>query len=252
MIDIHTHILPALDHGPEEINESIIIAREAVENNIQTVFATPHFRPGVYENEGLTVKEAVLDFNVRLRNESIPLHVKSGHEMTLYPGMVEDLLSGRLLPLEDTNYVLVEIQSDDSFALIKTLFYSMQMEGYIPIITHPERLGAYPETEEPLYYFVSHGALAQMSAAAVAGRNGRKRQRFALKLLRKNLAHFIASQADSIPFRLKPAYEQTAAVLGLKKSRDMQENTKRLLVGSPALVDPPEPLHKKRAFFKRT
>lgn len=252
MIDIHTHILPKLDHGPEAVNESIAIAKEAVANNIQTVFATPHYRPGLYENDGLTVKEAVLDFNTQLRAESIPLHVKSGHEITLHQEMVDDLLSGQLLPLEDTNYVLVEMQAGDTFARIKRLFYSMQLEGYIPIMTHPERLLGSPETDDPLYYFVSHGALAQVSAATVAGKRGRKKQRFALKLLRKNLAHFIASQADSVPFRLKPAYEQTAAALGLKKARELQENTKSLLVGSPAFVDAPEPLHRKHAFFKRT
>ncbi|MDZ5784225.1 tyrosine-protein phosphatase [Marinococcus luteus] len=251
MIDIHTHILPGLDHGPEAVSESIAIAKEAAANNIQTVFATPHYRPGVYDNDGLAVKESVLDFNVQLRAESIPLHVKSGHEITLYKEMVHDLLSGQLLPLEDTNCVLVEMQTGDTFMQIKALFYSMQLEGYIPIMTHPERLQSSEETDEPLYYLVSHGALAQVSAEAVAGRQGWRRQRFALKLLRKNLAHFIASQADSVPFRLKPAYEQTAAVLGLAKARELQENTKRLLVGSPAFVEPPEPLHKKRVFFKR-
>ncbi|WP_022793425.1 tyrosine-protein phosphatase [Marinococcus halotolerans] len=251
MIDIHTHILPKLDHGPEAVHESIAIAKEAVANNIQTVFATPHYRPGVYENEGLTVKEAVLDFNTQLRAESIPLHVKSGHEITLHQEMVGDLLSGQLLPLEDTNYVLVEMQTGDTFGQIKRLFYSMQLEGYIPIMTHPERLFGSTETDDSLYYFISHGALSQVSAEAVAGKHGRKKQRFALKLLRKNLAHFIASQADSVPFRLKPAYEQTAAVLGLNKALDLQENTKRLLGGLPAFVDQPEPMRRKRAFLKR-
>ncbi len=67
MIDIHAHILPAIDDGPETIEESIEICKVAANDGIRTIVATPHSKDGVYESKSAEILQAVdtLKFTVK-------------------------------------------------------------------------------------------------------------------------------------------------------------------------------------------
>lgn len=109
MIDIHNHILPELDDGAADSSIALAMVRQAADDGIQTVMATPHFRTSQFQVEGSRVRQAASDFNQLLRNRGIPLQVLAGQEIRVTACLLEDLMQQRAIPLGDTRYLLLEL-----------------------------------------------------------------------------------------------------------------------------------------------
>ena len=82
MIDIHSHILPGVDDGAKTIEDSLDMARAAVEDGIHTIIATPHHHNGKYDNYKTDILTRVKELNLQLENHNIPLTVLPGQETT--------------------------------------------------------------------------------------------------------------------------------------------------------------------------
>src|SRR5690625_3004300 len=97
MIDIHSHILPGVDDGAQTEADSIEMAREAVEQGIHTIIATPHHRNGKYENSRANIEKQVDILNGLFANEAIPLTVRKVKEMRLIEEIIDIIDSGDFL-----------------------------------------------------------------------------------------------------------------------------------------------------------
>ena len=95
MIDIHCHLLPGVDDGPEDLEESLAMARVAVEDGIQGVVATPHFRTGVYPNTKPDILERLKSLQEALREYRIPLAVYPGSAFPLTRSYWRGLIRGK-------------------------------------------------------------------------------------------------------------------------------------------------------------
>src|SRR4051794_17534119 len=105
MIDIHSHILPGLDDGAKNLEDSLDMARLAVKDGIHTVIATPHHANGVYTNEKADVVQAVMQLNEALVSNGIPLNIIAGQEIRVYDQFIDDFYQSKLLTLHNSNYV---------------------------------------------------------------------------------------------------------------------------------------------------
>ena len=162
MVDIHCHILPGIDDGAKTIYDSVNMAKEAVQEGVTTIIATPHHKNGQYENEKIDILDKVTQLNEYLSNEGIPLTILPGQEVRIYGEIIEDYhAGGRILPLNETNYLFIEFPSGSVPRYAERLFFDLQTEGLIPIIVHPERNQEIIENPDLLYKFVNNGALSQ-------------------------------------------------------------------------------------------
>lgn len=139
MIDIHCHILPGIDDGPKTIEESILMAKEAVNQGINTIIATPHHRNNSYVNEKESILRIVREFNEILQNEQIPLEILPGQETRIFGEILEDYKKEEILTLNNSNYLFIEFPTSTVPRYAERLLYDIQLEGLIPIIVHPER-----------------------------------------------------------------------------------------------------------------
>lgn len=250
MIDIHCHILPDVDDGARTMEEAIEMARAAVEDGIQTVVATPHHYNGHYINERQEIQAAVSTLRAELAERSIPLQVLCGQEIRLYERMLDDYDSSKLQLLHDSDYLLVEFPSHGIPSFADEIFHELHLLGKIPIIAHPERNKAIAEDPDKLLAFISNGALAQVTSHSVSGGLGRKLQQQSLELCRRNLIHFVSSDAHNNrnrPFMLSEAYR----IIREQASPDMEaylvDNAECIV--SNRLLDKREPLRAKRKWF---
>ncbi|MHB8809916.1 MAG: tyrosine-protein phosphatase [Desulfobulbaceae bacterium] len=205
MIDIHCHILPALDDGPRSMDLSLAMAEIAVKDGIEVIIATPHADGTLITPARLDA--AVRDLNRALSARHLPLTVVPGFELPHYLAL--DLAPTHTLA--GSNHVLVEFPFDilpgDAPALISTLIG----RGFQPVIAHPERNGEIIADPRLLTEMISAGAQVQMTAASITGELGPDCQRCAHYLLRRGLAHFIATDAHSPTFRT-PVLSRACAV----------------------------------------
>lgn len=229
MIDIHCHILPAVDDGPVNVDESILMAREAVKEGIKTIVATPHHKNNTYINTKEQVLESVALLNQTLKKEEIPLNILPGQESRIFGEILEDYKNGDVLTINNTRYLFVEFPSSTVPRYADRLFFELQNEGIIPIIVHPERNKDLIENPIKLYQLVKNGALTQVTAASITGFFGKKIKKFSYQLLECNLTHFVSSDAHNIhnrSFKLAYAYSIIEKEFGLEYMHMLMDNSK--------------------------
>jgi protein-tyrosine phosphatase len=195
MFDLHSHILPGIDDGSRDLGTSIEMARMYVDDGVECVACTPHILPGLYHNTGPQIREAVRVLQMRLYDAGVGLRLFPGADNHVIPDFVEGLQRGHLLSLADTRYVLVEPPHHVAPARMDDLFFSLIIAGYVPILTHPERMGWIEAKYESVRRLVDRGVWMQVTVGALTGRFGRAPKYWAERMLAEGLVHILATDA---------------------------------------------------------
>lgn len=232
MIDIHCHILPFMDDGAEDFDTALAMAEAAKKDGITTVIATPHHANGQYMNPAPNIKEAVELMNEKLRQHGNPLLVLPGQEIRVYGDLLDDLARGQLLSLADSRYILLEMPSSRVPRNMEEVCHELMIQGFVPVIAHPERNAEVAADPSKLERLIELGALGQVTAQSLAGVFGNKLQKLSLELCRRNSIHVIASDAHDCahrPFGLSAAYEVIEKDLGSQMREYLSGNAQHML-----------------------
>ena len=251
MIDLHCHIVAGIDDGAQTLEDSLIMARTAVQEGITTIIATPHHKNGRYQNPKDEILVKVEELNQRLKVEKIDLEILPGQEPAINGELLVDFEAGQIMTLNDTNYVFVELPSDHVPRYTEKMLFDLQLKGLIPVIVHPERNREIHERPELLYKLVEKGALAQLTAGSFCGKFGKKIKSFSEQLIEANLVHFIASDAHNVTsraFHLGHAYDLIEKQYGIDMVYLFTENAELLVEGMNVFKEQPEPV-KRRKFL---
>lgn len=249
MIDIHCHILPGLDDGAQNLNDSLDMARAAVSNGIHKVVATPHHKTSRFDNPKATIFEKVSELNEILQKQMIPLEVLLGQEVRIFGDFVEAYKNEQILTVNLQNYVLIEFPSNHVPSYSEHLFYDIQMNGLTPIIVHPERNSQIVEQPDKLFNLIEKGALSQITASSITGDLGKKIQKFSFRLIDANLTHFIATDAHNItsrPFNLAEAYDVVEKEYGIDFVDMFMSNAEQMVGGKMIFREDPQRIKRKK------
>ena len=195
MIDLHCHILPGMDDGAGDISVSIEMAKLYVADGVTVVACTPHILPGLYHNSGPQIREATLALQQALDREGIPLHLVTGADVHMVPDFVAGLRAGRILSLADSRYVLVEPPHHVAPVRLEQFFFDLVAAGYVPILTHPERLSWIESKYAAIQRLAQGGVWMQVTGASLIGAFGRTAQYWATRMLDEGCVHILATDA---------------------------------------------------------
>lgn len=137
MIDWHCHILPGLDDGAKNIEQSLSMASALAAAGFRTVHCTPHRMPGCYEASNHQVLQGVAALQEQLQERDIPLILQPGCEYCLDEYLLASL--DNPLPLGDSRLILVEILPRLTADMVRQVLYGVVRSGFTPVIAHPER-----------------------------------------------------------------------------------------------------------------
>jgi protein-tyrosine phosphatase len=200
VIDLHCHVLPGIDDGPETIEGSLALARAAAASGTATLVATPHVS-WRYPNEAATIARLVEELNTRLDAEGIPLQVRPGAEIAMTRAAeLEPAELGRL-GLGGGQWLLVECPFTPVATGMDALVLDLQRRGHHVVLAHPERCPAFHRDRRPLEMLVREGVLTSITAGSLVGRFGGTVQRFAMQLVRDELVHNVASDTHDLERR---------------------------------------------------
>jgi protein-tyrosine phosphatase len=224
MIDLHSHILPGVDDGSPDLETSLAMARMAVDDGIQIMACTPHFMPGLYNNEVLDIKKRVLTLNKILAENNIDLPLVAGGDIHIRPDFVSCLKQNRVLCVHDTRYVLFEPPHVMKPMRLEELLFEIQMAGYVPIVTHPERLAWIEQHYPAIGRMVEGGAWMQITAGSLTGRFGKRPQYWAQRMLQDGHVHIMATDAHNLgsrPPKMAKAYGLAESEVGKDEARNL-------------------------------
>ncbi|MCP1154201.1 tyrosine protein phosphatase [Peribacillus frigoritolerans] len=251
MIDIHCHILPGVDDGSVDMEESFNMAKKAVEAGITHLFATPHHLNEKYVNAKSDIMDRVERLNESYQQENIPLTIHPGQEVRIHRDIFTSLEKGEILTLDDNGtYLLLELPSGKVPTYTQEVIYELLLKGITPIIVHPERNKELLEDHKLLFELVQEGALTQLTSGSIIGIFGKNVQSFSKKIIEHNLAHFVATDAHNIDtrgFALQQAYETITKAYGIQRTFYFKENAEQLIKGQSPSLEKPVPF--KRNFL---
>lgn len=199
-VDIHSHVLPAVDDGSPSIEVSLDMLRRALAEGISALVLTPHIKA----NDGRAVAElhcarfAELCDAVRVAELPVELHL--GCEVAFRFNMPEvaEWPSG---PLANGRYVLVDLPPGPLSPGLEKGFFDLRSAGYRPILAHPERHRQLANDPEQIGRLREQDLLLQLNAGSLSGRFGGRAQRVAELLVSRGWADFIASDGHDMEKR---------------------------------------------------
>lgn len=213
VIDLHCHVLPGIDDGPETFEESVELARAAAAAGTRTIVATPHVS-WEYRNEASEIARLVGEVNERLADAEVPVEVRAGAEiaMTVVGDLADEELSS--LTLGGGGWLLIEPPFTQIVTGLDAIVADLQQRGYGVVIAHPERCPAFHVDRGMLGSMVAGGALCSITAGSLTGRFGGPPKALAQQLIEERLVHDVASDAhDAV--RRSPSIAAELAQAGL-------------------------------------
>ena len=194
LIDIHCHILPKVDDGPDSVEESLKILKDMRRQGIKHVIVTPHYRPEMFEP---SMKRVIYSYR-HLRDIAYDMGVSMSLGCEYYRNeQIIDHMDNRKRPsMAGSRYVLIEFSMNDLFPTVRNYVYELVTHGCQPIVAHVERYFCCQKMEK-IQELKDMGALIQVNAGSVLGEEGWKLKKFCLELMKKDLIDFIASDTHN-------------------------------------------------------
>lgn len=237
MIDLHSHLLFSVDDGAATLDESLALARRAVEDGIQTCVLTPHIHPGRYANVRSGLVQRVVHFQNELDNHGIPLKVRLGGEVRLSVESLELLLEEEipfLGTVDEFRVMLLEFPHQMIPVGSQQFIEKLLQFKVRPLIAHPERNKAIMAQPEKLGTLINLGCWAQLTAGSIAGRFGDAAYDTAVTLLEREWVHVIATDAHNLEHRppiLSEGVRAAAEVVGAARAQQMVVDWPAKIIG---------------------
>ncbi len=244
MIDVHCHIIPGVDDGPDQIEKSIEMLKMAERDGIRKIIATPHRNHPMGYPKG-NVQEQFDALKVASRNAGIDVDLYLGAEQ--YIGKEDVFREFEAFPLFDGRYLLVEFKTHIDLESLLTIVYELRVKGFWPIVAHVEMYPTIIRNDESIARIKEEGGLIQITASSLMGAVGKKIATKLMNAVRKGQVDFIASDAHGLNMRppvLSTAYKhvQKNATMEIA-NRIFSDNPSKLMLGEEILT--PKTLRKK-------
>lgn len=235
MIDLHCHLLPAIDDGPESLAQALELARLAADSGIRRSVVTPHIQPGCWDNDQAGIERVFRAFQAELEREGIPLEVGMAAEVRVCAEIMSLLAQDRIPFLGEyrgKRVMLLEFPHEQIPAGTDALVRWLMKRDILPMIAHPERNKAVLRDFSKIFPYVEMECLFQVTAGSLAGQFGERCEERALQFLEEGWITVLASDAHNVKHRppnLEEGREAVERVAGPEVAR-------KLVVDNPSEI----------------
>lgn len=226
-VDIHNHILPGIDDGAKNTEESLNLIKKLMDLGIKQFIPTPHIMQDFYPNTFETIWDAYQKLL-----EDIPRKMQK--DITINPAaeyMLDNhfdiLLENESLYTLKGAYVLIEMSYFQAPINLEDIIFKLKTKGYIPVLAHPERYSFFHNKLEYYKKLKKLGCLFQLNLLSLGDHYGKSVEKAALDLLDKQLIDFIGSDVHNENHinKISELYVNESSINRLKKIIETTNNT---------------------------
>lgn len=195
LIDMHCHILPAIDDGAQSVRSSLKMLKIAADEGITHMVATPHYKKDRHSASPETVERLVEEVQDLCDENHLPIRIFPGNEVMYFGDLAETYDENRMLTMNKSEYLLIEYYPDDDFERIRRGIETVQSMGLHPILAHVERYMELRKDMDRIYELSNRGVLMQVNASSITGDQGFSTKQFVKKLLKEQIVDFVGTDA---------------------------------------------------------
>ena len=240
-LDIHAHILPAVDDGAKDMETAITLLQMLKEQEVTHVIATPHFYPDEDNAEDFaqTIQKAYSDLIAEISNRDLP-RVFLGCELRYFSGIGKSRAI-KQFTISGTNYLLLELPYGAPITkiVLQDIIDINEQQGIMPILAHIERYSKVSGYKKLLKLIDDGYALAHVNAGGITDK---AYIRVCEKLIKKGYASYLASDTHSIRNR-PPLIKDALNIISQRLGRSVSN---RFIIKSNQLLEEIEAANEKR------
>jgi tyrosine-protein phosphatase YwqE len=191
-VDIHSHLIPAIDDGAKDMERAIELIIELKEMGYKKLIITPHVSD-MFLNSSEKILEGYQAVKAELlkANIKIELEVAAEYYADEY---FEKLLQDRdILTFGKKNYLLFELSYFTPPQDLESLIYDIKLAGYTPVLAHPERYTYFHNNLNKYKKLKSMGVLFQINQNSIVNYYSDNVTKAVKELIKKGLVDFIGS-----------------------------------------------------------
>ncbi len=193
--DMHSHLLPGIDDGLQDIEDSVEFIKQLKELGYQKLIFTPHILSDLYPNNRETILPKLDLVRKALKKEKVDMPVDAAAEYMIdhsFAELIGTYKKSRLLLIQN-QYILVEMSYLAASPNFEQVIFDLRMLGLIPILAHPERYSYYHQQFETYQRFVDLGCKLQVNLLSLSGVYGSGVRKTAEKLFKHHLVDFLGT-----------------------------------------------------------
>ena len=192
-VDIHSHLLPGIDDGAKDIEDSIALITKMYSFGIKNFITTPHVLGNVYPNSTEIIKSKLEEVRVALKERDFnDIKIDAAAEYMMDEQFSARLEKNDILTIKD-NLILVEMSYFNAPINLYDILFEIQLKGYKPVLAHPERYNFYHNDYQSYYKLKKAGCLFQLNLLSLTEQYGTGVKKTAEKLLKENLYDFVGT-----------------------------------------------------------
>lgn len=246
MIDFHTHIIPGIDDGSRNINETIKLLEEAAENGFEQIILTPHYLEDTYvvnEKDRIELLNKVREY---IPKNKVKLYL--ANEIYVTHNMLDLLKEKEASTINNTRYLLFELPMTRNISNLNDIIYALLENRYIPVIAHPERYKFVQENPNMLLDLISLGVLFQSNYGSLIGVYGNETKKTVKLLLKANMIHFMGTdvhRANTIYPKMNKIMKELRKIISDEKIEELTETNPSLVLQDKEIyIEEPQKIKK--------
>lgn len=225
MIDVHAHILPKLDNSAKTLVDAESLVVTAMQDGIHTIVCTPHMSAKSQWTLP-TIKKRFYRFCSHLQQQGYPITLKLGADIDYRESLCSFLEAEHVLTLNNSRYFLLRLPKEQPPENLEQVVKNCLDKGFVPLITHPERLDWISHHYHRIVALAKQGAWLQITGDSLTGHLGRLPKYWSERLLDEGFVHVIATDAHASDNRapvLSEAYNAAVKLVGQNEAEQLVE-----------------------------
>ncbi len=198
LVDMHSHLLPAIDDGVKTLEEAVAVVKEFVKLGFKKLITTPHIMGDFYRNTPDIILSKLDQLKTRITNEGIDIQLAAAAEYYLDESLIAKLQRGEKLLTFGENYLLIETSYLNAPANFSDAIYLIKQSGYWPVLAHPERYQYLYQSFEKFEEMYEQNISFQLNTNSLLGYYSKPAQLYAKRMIEKNMVNFIGSDCHNM------------------------------------------------------
>ncbi|MBC8769899.1 histidinol phosphatase [Arenibacter sp. BSSL-BM3] len=197
-IDIHNHILPGIDDGAKNVDDSLILIKGFSDFGVNKFIFTPHVIHNYYPNTPETIEKAFCSLKEALTKTGMDKFNINASAEHMIDANFEHLLENEAIMPLNKKYLLIEMSYLQPSINFKDAILKIAEHHYFPILAHPERYGYLHNNFSKYKKYKKQGILFQLNLLSLSDYYGKEVQKTAIRLMEEGLIDFVASDVHNL------------------------------------------------------